>query len=416
MAVRKDLYDIGETPPRGYVPPRMHAALIRPNRYGEPRQAFEIEVVDVPPLGPRQVLVQVMAAGINYNGVWTSLAKPIDMIAARRKQGEPEEFHVGGAEGSGIVWAVGSEVKSFEVGDAVMMSPCRWDEHAYDIRMGLDPIASNTTKVWGYEDNFGCFAQFSTVEEYQCFRKPEQMTFEQSSCVFVSFATAYRLLRGWHPHVVRPGDPILIWGGAGGLGSAAVQITREFGGLAIAVVSSEEKAAFCRRLGAHGTIDRRPFDHWGRLPTVGSPEFDRWLAGARAFGKAFWAVLGERRAPWIVFEHSGQDTMPTSLFLCDHGGMIVTCGATSGYNLDLDARFLWMRQKRLQGSHFASVRQCAEVVNLLAAGRLDPLLARTFPFHEVGVAHQLMFENRHPPGNMSLLVNAPRAGLNRLEA
>jgi crotonyl-CoA carboxylase/reductase len=280
--------------------------------------------------------------------------------------------------------------------------------------MGLDPIASTTTSVWGYEDNYGCFAQFSVVEEFQCFRKPENLTFEQAACVFVSFATAYRQLRGWLPHVVRPGDPVLIWGGAGGLGSAAIQIAREFGGLPVAVVSSEEKAAFCRRLGARGTIDRRRFDHWGRLPGVGSADFERWAAGVRAFGKAFWEALGERRNPWIVFEHSGQDSLPTSIFVCDNGGMVVTCGATSGYNLDLDARVLWMRQKRLQGSHFASVRQCAEVVSLMAAGRLDPLLARTFAFQEVGEAHQLMYENQHPPGNMSLLVNAPRTGLKEL--
>lgn len=414
MSEKKDLYEIGELPPLGFVPPRMYAALIRPDRYGEPSKAYAVEVIDVPPLGPRQVLVHVMAAGINYNGVWTALAKPVDMIAVRRKRGQQEDFHVGGSEGAGVVWAVGSEVQGFSVGDPVMVSPCRWDEHAADIRMGLDPIASTTTTVWGYEDNFGSFAQFSVVEEFQCFRKPENLTFEQAACVFVSFATAYRQLRNWTPHVVRPGDPILIWGGAGGLGSAAIQIAREFGGIPIAVVSSAEKAEFCKRLGAHGTLDRRHFDHWGRLPTVGSPEFDRWLAGVRRFGKAFWEALGERRAPWIVFEHSGQDTMPTSLFLCDNGGMIVTCGATSGYNLDLDARFLWMRQKRLQGSHFASVRQCAEVVNLMGAGRLDPLLARVFPFHEVGSGHQLMYENRQPPGNMTLLVNAPREGMTEL--
>ena len=123
MNSKKDLYEIGETPPIGYVPPRMYASVIRQSRYGEPKGAFEIEVVDVPAMGPRQVLVNVMAAGVNYNGVWTSLARPVDMIAARQKRGEKEDFHVGGSEGSGVVWAVGSEVKSLKVGDAVMMSP-----------------------------------------------------------------------------------------------------------------------------------------------------------------------------------------------------------------------------------------------------------------------------------------------------
>ena len=86
---------------------------------------------------------------------------------------------------------------------------------------------------------------------------------------------------------------------------------------------------------------------------------------------------------------------------------IVTCGATSGYNLDIGARVLWMRLKRLQGSHFASLRQCQEVVNLLGMGRLDPLLAKTWSFPEIGPAHQVMMDNASPPGNMAALINAP---------
>jgi crotonyl-CoA carboxylase/reductase len=90
----------------------------------------------------------------------------------RQKRGEPEDFHVGGSEGAGVVWAVGSEVKGLALGDPVLMSPCRWDEHASDIRMGADPISSTTRSVWGYEDNYGCFAQFAVVDDYQCLPKP----------------------------------------------------------------------------------------------------------------------------------------------------------------------------------------------------------------------------------------------------
>jgi len=412
----QDLYELGESPPLGHVPKRMHAALIRPSRYGEPAHAFQGEVIEVPRVGPRQVLVQVMAAGVNYNGVWTSLAKPVDMIAMRQKRGEPEDFHVGGSEGAGVVWAVGSEVKGLALGDPVVMSPCRWDEHASDIRMGMEPIGSSTRSVWGYEDNYGCFAQFAVVDEYQCHPKPPRLSWEQAAVSVASFATAYRQLRGWPPNVVRPGDPVLIWGGAGGLGSAAVQIVREFGGRPVAVVSSEERAAYCRKLGAVGVIDRKEFDHWGRLPAVGSPEFERWQRGARAFGKKFWEVLGERRSPAIVFEHSGEHTLPTSIFMCDNAGMVVVCGGTSGYNCDVDVRVLWMRQKRLQGSHFASRRECMEALRLIGDGRIDPCLSRVWQFHEVGEAHQLMYENRHSPGNTALLVNAPREGLKDLPA
>ncbi|TFG94613.1 MAG: crotonyl-CoA carboxylase/reductase, partial [Myxococcales bacterium] len=137
---------------------------------------------------------------------------------------------------------------------------------------------------------------------------------------------------------------------------------------------------------------------------------------ARAFSRKFWEVLGERRNPSIVFEHAGEDTIPTSIFVCDNAGMVVICGGTSGYNADLDLRLLWMRQKRLQGSHYANRQQCAAVNRLVAQGRIDPCLSLVFPFAEVGAAHQLMYENRHPPGNMAVLVNAPHPGLREAAA
>jgi crotonyl-CoA carboxylase/reductase len=89
--------------------------------------------------------------------------------------------------------------------------------------------------------------------------------------------------------------------------------------------------------------------------------------------------------------------------------MVVICAGTSGYSAaDVDLRYLWMRQKRLQGSHFANTRQCAELNDMVAAGEVAPVLSRVFPFEGVGDAHQLMHENRHPAGNMAVLVNAAR--------
>ncbi len=412
----KAIYEIGEVPPLGVVPERMHAALIRQERFGPPSKAFQLEVVPVPRFGDSQVLVHMMACGVNYNNIWAGMGRPIDVIAMRKKRGETEDFHIGGSEGSGVVWAVGSRVKGLRVGDPVVISSCHWDESAPDIRAGADPIASSTSSVWGYEDNWGGFAQFSVVEEYMCFPKPPRLTWEEASCYMVSGATAYRQLTHWHPNVVRPGDPVLIWGGAGGLGSLAIQVARDRGGIPIAVVSDPSKFEFCMRLGAKGVINRSDFDHWGRLPDFDdTAAYARWVAGARAFGKKFWEVLGERRNPRIVFEHSGQATLPTSMFMCDTSGMVVICGGTSGYNGDVDLRFLWMRSKRLQGSHFASTQECAEITRLVALGRVDPCLSLSVPFQEIASIHQIMFENRHPPGNMAVLVNAPQSGLRELE-
>lgn len=402
-----DLYDLGDAPPMGEVPARMHASVIRQERFGQPADAFRTEVVPVPPVGPGKVLVKVMAAGVNYNNVWAALGEPVDVIAARQRAGATEDFHIGGSDASGVVWAVGEGVHQVKVGDEVVLLAAQWDESAADIRLGADPTTSSTQRVWGYEENYGSFAQFAVVDEYQCHAKPERLSWSEAACYMATAVTAYRQLFGWEPHTVRPGDPVLIWGGAGGLGSMAIQLVRWAGGIPIAVVSSDERGEYCVSLGAKGYINRRDFDHWGRLPdTSDEAAMAAWLKGARAFGRRFWEVLGERRAPRIVLEHSGADTIPTSMYLCDSAGMVVLCGGTTGYNGDVDLRFLWMRQKRLQGSHMGNGREAYEITKLIAQGVVDPCLSLTFGFDEIGKAHQLMYDNDHPAGNMAVLVNA----------
>ena len=104
------LYELGDVPELGAVPAKMLAQVIRAERFGEPRDAFREEPVQVPELGPRDVLVYVMAAGVNYNNVWAAMGIPVDVIKARQKKGEPEDFHVGGSDASGVVWAIGKDV------------------------------------------------------------------------------------------------------------------------------------------------------------------------------------------------------------------------------------------------------------------------------------------------------------------
>ncbi|MBC7991839.1 MAG: crotonyl-CoA carboxylase/reductase [Rhizobacter sp.] len=410
MTSGKKLYALGETPPLGHVPEQMYASVIRSERYGQPRDAFQIEVVEVPKPGPKQVLVWVMAAGINYNNVWAALGTPVDVIAARRKASPAEPaFHIGGSDASGIVWAVGSQVSKVKVGDEVVLSCASWDENAPDIQAGADPITSTSARIWGYEENWGSFAQFTRVDEYQCHPKPPKLSWEAAAAYMLVGATAYRQLMGWAPNIVKEGDPVLIWGGSGGLGSMAIQIVKAKGGIPIAVVSSEGRMEHCYKLGAKGVINRTDpaFTHWGRLPDTSDAEgYAEWMKGANAFRKKWSEVLGSRQGPRIVLEHPGESTIPTSVLVCDNAGMIVICAGTTGYNADVDLRYLWMRQKRLQGSHFANAEQCGELNDMVIAGQVDPALSRTFAFDEVGTAHQLMHENTHPPGNMAIRVNA----------
>ncbi len=407
----KDLYELGEAPPLGFVPAKMHAQVIRQSRFGAPKTAFQPEVINTPEIGPDDALVYVMAAGVNYNNVWAALGTPVDVIGARQKVGEVEDFHIGGSDASGIIYAVGKNVTNVKVGDEVVVHCGSWDVRAPEVLSGEDPMFSPSFRIWGYETNWGSFAQFTKVQAHQCMPKAKKLTWEAAAAPTLVGSTAYRMLFGWPPHQVREGDVVLVWGGSGGLGSMAIQLAAQAGAKPIAVVSSEAKFDFCKRLGAVGCINRKEFSHWGRLPNTDAPEMNAFTAGARAFGKAIWDVLGERKSPRIVFEHPGQDTIPTSVFVADNGGMVVICAGTTGYNADVDLRYLWMRQKRLQGSHFANDEQSIAFNDLVVKGKIDPCLGRVFPFSETGDCHQLMHENRHPEGNMAILVGAKREGM-----
>ncbi|MGA8157209.1 MAG: crotonyl-CoA carboxylase/reductase [Rhodoplanes sp.] len=408
----KDIYNIGEMPPLGYVPAKMHAWLIRPERFGKPTEAFQKEVVNTPTIADDEVLVYVMASGINYNNVWAALGIPVNVIAARNKAGEPEPFHIGGSDASGIVYKVGKDVTNVKVGDEVVVHCAHYSRDCPWVKSGGDPMFSPTFKIWGYETNYGSFAQFARVQAQQCMPRPKHMTWEESAAYTLVAATAWRMLHGWGANEVKKGDVVLIWGGAGGLGSMAIQIVKAAGATSVAVVSGQDKYEYCTKLGAEGCINRGEFEHWGLLPHwKDNAGYAKWLKGVRSFGAKIWDVLGEKRAPNIVFEHPGEATIPTSIFVCETGGMVVVCAGTTGYNATVDLRYLWMRQKRLQGSHFANTMQANEMNKLALRGQLDPCLSRIFAYDELPIAHQLMHDNKHPHGNMAVLVGATKLGL-----
>jgi crotonyl-CoA carboxylase/reductase len=97
------------------------------------------------------------------------------------------------------------------------------------------------------------------------------------------------------------------------------------------------------------------------------------------------------------------------------GGMVVICAGTTGFNLTMDARYVWMHQKRIQGSHFAHLKQAAEANRLMVERRLDPCMSEVFPWDDIPQAHMKMMRNEHKPGNMAVLVQAPHTGLRTWE-
>jgi crotonyl-CoA carboxylase/reductase len=408
-APRKDLYEVGEIPPLGHVPKQMYAWCIRRERHGEPDTAFRVEVVDTPEIDSNEVLVLVMAAGVNYNGVWAALGVPISPF-----DGHKAPYHIAGSDASGIVWKVGEKVKRWKVGDEVVIH-CNQDDGDDEECNGGDPMFSPSQRIWGYETPDGSFAQFTRVQAQQLMKRPKHLTWEESACYTLTLATAYRMLFGHKPHDLKPGQNVLVWGASGGLGSYAIQLINTAGANAIGVISDEDKRDFVMSLGAKGVINRKEFNCWGQMPKVGSPEYKEWFAEVRRFGKAIWDITGKGVNVDMVFEHPGEATMPVSVFVVKRGGMVVICAGTTGYNLTMDARYLWMHQKRVQGSHFANLKQASAANDLMLARRLDPAMSEVFPWEDIPAAHMKMMRNQHKPGNMAVLVQAPRTGLRTFE-
>ena len=271
-----------------------------------------------------------------------------------------------------------------------------------------------SASIWGYNTNFGSFGQFCVAQAHQVMPKAKHLTWEEAAAPTLVGTTAYRMMFGWEGNTLKEDDLVLVWGGSGGLGSQAIQLANVHGARAVAVVSDDERGEYCKKLGAVGYINRKDFDHWGPAPHWQEIEAQRaWTMGARAFGKAFWDVLGERRNPDIVFEHPGEATIPTSVFMCEAGGMVVICAGTTGYSATLDLRYHWVRQKRLQGSHGVNDEQANAYNQLVIDEKINPCLGEVYSFEDIGKAHRDMEEGRVVFGNRVALVGASEIGLGK---
>src|SRR3990167_2379090 len=111
------IYSLEALPPIGIVPEFMSAQVIRKERYGKPEDAYQIEKIKIPELKDNEILIAVMAAGVNYNSVWASYGYPLDIIGNRQRTGEgKEDFHIAGSDCSGIIYQVGKNIKNRKVG------------------------------------------------------------------------------------------------------------------------------------------------------------------------------------------------------------------------------------------------------------------------------------------------------------
>ena len=389
----------------GELPKTMTAWVIRQEREGEPIDAFQVEEIEVPEPGPFEVIVRVMAAGVNFNNVWAARGVPVSVFRYHPE----DDHHIGGSDASGVVWKTGPGVTMWRPGDEVVIHCNQASYEEYETH-GFDPLAGSQQRIWGYETSWGSFAQFTKVQAQQLLPKPKNLTWEEAASYGLTYFTAYRMLIDRCK--LQAGQKVLIWGAAGGLGVFATQLCKLSGADACGVVSSDQKGKLVEQLGANGFVNRNEYEGMMRKGGESPDEEKARFKEMRRFGGAVREILGDD--PDIVFEHVGQATFPTSVFVVKRFGKVVICGATSGYNLDFDVRYLWMRQKEILGSHFANAYEANEANKLIAAGKIRPVLWRTMPFEGVAEAHQMMRENKHL-GKIAILVGAEEEGLGKTE-
>ncbi len=370
------------------------------------RRSIHVGEVEMPELAPDEVVVAVMASAVNFNSVWSAIFEPVPTFAFLEQRGREGRWwarhdlphHVLGSDASGVVVRVGEAVRRWSVGDRVVISCAVIDTSdpagQDDGLMATEPLA------WGFETNFGGMAEFTVVRENQLIRKPEYLTWEEAASNTLCAGTAYRMLVGRHGARMKQGDLVLIWGAAGGLGGYAIQLVRNGGGVPVCVVSSAEKAAIVQAMGCEYVINRADLglgDNGFRDPKA-------------------WRLLGDRirrlagQDPHIVFEYLGRETFGASVWVTARGGSVVTCGSSTGYRHEYDNRHLWMKIKRIIGSHGFNYQEGTEVNRLIGLGMVTPTLSKTYPLDRAADATRAVQRNEHI-GKVGVLCLAPVEGL-----
>jgi crotonyl-CoA reductase len=381
-----------------------------PSKEKDPRRSLHVEQVPVPELGPGEALVAVMASAINYNTVWTSIFEPVSTFSFLERYGRLSPlskrhdlpYHIVGSDLAGVVLATGAGVHLWHPGDEVVA-------HCLSVELESpdghdDTMMDPEQRIWGFETNFGGLAEIALVKSNQLMPKPAHLTWEEAASPGLVNSTAYRQLVSRNGAGMKQGDNVLIWGASGGLGGFATQYALNGGAVPVCVVSSDEKAEICRKMGAELIINRAEagYRFWKDEQTQDPREW-------RRFGSDIRALTGGEDVD-IVFEHPGRETFGASVYAARKGGTIVTCASTSGYLHEYDNRYLWMNLKRIIGSHFANYRESWEANRLISKGMIHPTLSRTYPLADVGQAALDVHHNLHQ-GKVGVLCLAPEEGL-----
>lgn len=321
-----------------------------------------------PVAGPREVVIRVVAAALNFNDIWARRGLP---------RVELPLPHISGTDAAGVIVEVGSEVDGVKVGDEVIaygVNSCRRCEAC---RRG-EEVFCREMKIWGFQTGpfDGAYGQFAKLQMEQVMPRPEHLSWTEAAATTTSLISVWRML------VTRaqaaPGETVLVWGASGGTGSFALQLCRALETKPIAITSSAEKAEFCRAMGAEEVV------RWDKEDVL---ERVRELTDGRGVD--------------IVFDHVGETAWPISVECLRWGGKMVICGATEGYETRIDLRYLWNKQLSFLGSHIGTRREWVDCLHLVEQRKIHPPVTRVFSLEELGEAQRLM-EERQVMGKIAI--------------
>jgi len=324
---------------------------VRIHEFGGP-EVLRYEEAPEPLLRKDQVLVRVRACALNHLDLWVR--------GGLRGVTLP---HILGSDVAGEVVEAGEYVTDIKPGTRVLLAPMVFCNHCEPCSAGHQNFCAQFTVLGNTVDGGNC--ELIAVPQVNLIPIPDSLDYVHAASVPLVFLTAWHMLVGRAG--LRAGQTVLVLGAGSGVGSAAIQIAKMLGAEVITTAGDERKLAKARELGADHTID-----HYKQKI---ADEVRR---------------ITNKQGVDIVFEHVGQATWPDSVRSLKPGGTLVTCGATTGYEGNLDLRVLFAKQLSLLGSYMGEMGELHEVLKHVFAGKLKPVVDRTFPLSETRAAHEYL--------------------------
>jgi NADPH:quinone reductase-like Zn-dependent oxidoreductase len=305
------------------------------------------------PPGPGDVVVALRAAALNH----------LDLFVTRGLPGASLVYpHVMGADGAGVVEAVGTEVGGVAPGARVMLNPGLSDRTCEFCRRGEHSLCVSFRLLGEHVP--GTLAEYVVVPERNIAVVPPlepALSWAEAAAFSLVTLTAWRMIVT--RAAVAAGEWVLVWGVGGGVALAAMRVAKLRGARVIATSSSDAKLEAARGLGADVTLNHRAQDVAAEVR----------------------ALTGKRGAA-VVVDNVGAATWEASLRCLAKGGRLVTCGATTGPAVVTDARRLFWNQYTILGSTMGNDAEYREVVRRLGAGQLRPVVDRVYPLGEARAA------------------------------